>query len=135
VNFYKLIKAAGILFLLSHPTIAQDPQNMKVESQVLDCGEMKTSFADIKEAKETLEKTVFAFTQELKTTKRNGIKEVYYYSCDNETGFLLIKEDDREIVYRDYPRFQWKLLIETTDLDDFYDKNVRGKYMLVVRDQ
>lgn len=111
---------------------AQDPQNMKVENQNLDCNKMKTSFSDIEEANSVLSATTFAFTQELKTTKRSGVKHASYFSCDNEMGYLLIGVDNKEYVYKNFPRFQWKLLVETNDLDDFYDESVRGKYLLVI---
>ena len=111
---------------------AQDPQNMKVENQILDCSKMKSYFANVEQAHEILESTTFAFTQELKTTKRFGVKTANYYSCDNENGYLLMSVDDKEILYKNYPRFQWKLLIETNDLDGFYAENIKGKYLIAV---
>lgn len=130
----KVLTSILLLFLTSTPFVGkgQDPQNMKVENQKLDCNLMKTSFSSMEQMHTTLDSTVFAFKQEVKTTKREGVKKLNYYSCDNEVGFLLIRIGDKEFLYKNYPRYQWKLLIESNDMDEFYNENIRNKYLLAI---
>jgi hypothetical protein len=122
-----------LLLLFAFRVAAQDPQNMKVENQILDCVSIKPTFQNMKEAEESLSNSTFAFTQNFKTTKKSGVKEAHFYSCNHEVGFLRIKVDDKELLYRNVTRYNWKLLIESKDLDEFYEKNIRGRFPSAIR--
>lgn len=114
---------------------AQDPQNQKVEDIKTDCGKIKPEFSSLEEAKQVLDSSKFSFSQQFKTTRENGVMAANYYTCDNEKGFLWIKVSGKEYVYKDVPHFKWKRLIETNDIDQYYEEDIKGKFPLAVKNR
>jgi len=120
----------GVLFCQG-----QDPQNMKVGNTKINCEKIEQEFKNLQEAKISLDTTTFTFTQEYKTTKKFGVMEANFYTCDNATGFLRIVVSGKEQIFRDVTHFTWKGLLETNDPDQFFEDHIRDKFTSAINNK
>jgi len=126
---------ALFFILLSFVCKAQDPQNQKVENVKTNCDKISSEFNSLDEAKKILDSATFSFSQEFKTTKSSGVIAANFYTCDNEKGYLWIRVNGKEYIYKDVTHFKWKELIETNDLDGYYEENIKGKFPSAIKNQ
>jgi len=103
----------------------QDPQNMPVKPTNTDCQELPDSFVDLSEALISMENTRFHYDQKIKTTRRRGLMQARYVSCDFKTGYLIIQYDGQNQVYPNVDIQLWEDFQQTADIDGFYFKNIK----------
>lgn len=103
-----------------------DPQNMKVTPENTDCHKLPESFQSMSEALEAIENTRFYYDQSLKTTRRSGLMQARFVSCDFKTGFLVIKYDGDDQVYPEVSLELWEQLQENPDIDGFYFDKIQN---------
>jgi len=96
--------------------------NYKVGPQQTTCDSITLDSYHLEEAIEKLRSTKFRFQQNFKLTRKQGFKGGEYYSCDNKTGFLIIKQDDLQILYENVKRKVWDELISSSDPEGYYLK-------------
>ena len=107
-----------------HPDF-QDPQNMKVAPEHTDCHKLPASFANLQEALTTIQNTRFYDDQKLQTTRRSGLMQARYVSCDFKTGFLIVKYDSKDHVFANVEKQIWEDLQKTADIDGYYHKHIK----------
>jgi len=103
----------------------KDPQNMKVAPQNTDCHDLPTQFASNEEAVKILNETRFYQDQSLRTTRRSGLMQARYLSCDFKTGYLIVRFDGDDTVYPDVKPELWEQLQQTSDIDGYYFKHIK----------
>jgi hypothetical protein len=102
----------------------KDPQNMKVDPENTDCHKIPDTFENLSEALETIDSTRFYYDQRIKTTRKSGLMQARYVSCDFETGYLIVRFDGMDRVYPDIKLELWESFQQTADIDGYYLKEV-----------
>lgn len=127
----KLIKAC-ILTIVSiagwsiNSAAQEIEHNYLVGPQYTDCDSLKIEHILKDEAIRTIKGSTFRYTQNFKLTRRQGLMAGAFYSCDNETGYLIIQYDKVEYLYFDMTRKDWELLKSSKDPEGFYlDQKVK----------
>ncbi len=127
--------AVLVFFLLNCvEAFSQDYHNKKVDPEKVDCHVLPDTFATMKDAVQALEGSTFRFTQQFKTGKPEGVMAAKFYSCDNETGYLALKVDGKYVIYLHVPRKRWVELTQSDNLDEYYQKNLAGKFKISVKE-
>jgi hypothetical protein len=103
-----------------------DPQNMKVAPENTDCHELPETFQSLSEALEAVENTRFYYDQSLKTTRRSGLMQARFVSCDFKTGYLVIKYDGTDQVYPEVGLELWEQFQKDPDIDGFYFDRIQN---------
>ncbi len=98
----------------------QDPQNMPVEPENTDCQSLPEEFSGYKQALELIEASRFYYQQNIKTTRKQGLMEAAYYSCDFKQGYLVVVLDGKKILHQEVPLEQWEEFQQTPDIDGYY---------------
>ncbi len=101
-----------------------DPQNMKVEPGNTDCHKLPDTLEDLTEALSAFENYRFYYDQSIKTTRRRGLMQARFLSCDFSTGYLVVRYDSVDQVFPQVSISLWKEFQATSDIDGFYFKRI-----------
>lgn len=96
------------------------------------CSELKNVFSSYQEANELIKKTEFTFFDECNTSKSSWILNAEYYSCDERTGYFLIKTKSKIYIHKDLPKKLWNEFKNTESFGKFYNAEIKGKYQLII---
>lgn len=70
----------------------------------------------------------FEFCETLDTDKSTWIDAVSFYSCDRETGYLIMETAGKEYIHAGVPMTLWDQFKYADSYGDFYNHNFRHKY-------
>ena len=102
-------------------TRAQEVEhNYPVGPQTTNCDSLDLSKVASENHIVTIKSTTFRFDQTFKLTRRTGLKGGSFYSCDNKTGYLIIKYNEEEQLFADVEKEQWQELITSRDPEGYY---------------
>jgi hypothetical protein len=73
---------------------------------------------------EQLEKTKFEMKQEMRTFNLFGLKEAKFYSCDGETGYMVVEKNSKTEVFRNVPLKVWKEFRLAKSSDAYFVDNI-----------
>ncbi len=122
-------KLLAIIFWACTTTLSaqdyKDPQNMPVEPQNTDCHKLPETFQDLVEAIRLIKASRFGYQQDFKTTRRSGLMEASYYSCDFKSGYLIVRFDGQDHLYTQIPVEMWEQFRQTADIDGFYLNKIK----------
>ncbi len=104
----------------------QDPQNMPVKPANTDCQQLGHDFKDLSEGLSAIKNARFHFDQKIKTTRKSGLMQARFVSCDFKTGFLLILYNGEEEIYPNIELQLWDQFQQTADIDGFYFKHIKN---------
>ena len=121
-----MLMVSSLIYAQDKDQQFQDPQNMKVDPENTDCHKLPNKFQNLSEALEAIENTRFYYDQSLKTTRRSGLMQARFVSCDFKTGFLVIRYDGLDQVYTDIDLKLWEQFQQTADIDGFYFDNIEN---------
>ena len=76
-----------------------------------------------------LESSDLSFTESVDSKKVEGIQEASYYYCKDGHGFLLIKFDKKERLYKEVPLEVWFELKFNDTMDHYYKSQI--KYVFI----
>jgi hypothetical protein len=99
---------------------------MPVKPTNTDCQELPETFGDLSEALSAIQNTRFHYDQKIKTTRKSGLMQARFLSCDFQTGFLLIRYDGEDQVYPNIELQLWEQFQQTADIDGFYFKHIEN---------
>ena len=122
-----------LLFLLLFPvaqTFAQDKQNFTVAPQSTDCDSINFEQPADKLI-QTIENTKFRFRQKFTINRKNGFQGAFFYSCDNQIGYLIIKEDNKKIIYNEIPITEWKNMLSGSNPINYYYQKIAPEYNIL----
>jgi hypothetical protein len=94
--------------------------NYQVAPQAADCDSLTFEGQTLEMAIEAVRKAKFRFWQEFKLTRREGFKGGEFYSCDNKTGFLVIRYNTEELFYTDIDKASWEEMTGSGDPEGYY---------------
>jgi len=135
----KIMKAfllAGVLIIMCviGPLYAQVEHNYKVDPQSTNCDSLKVNSYTIDEAITIIERTTFRYQQQFRISRTYGVMSARFFSCDGKSGYLIIKVDKRDYIYIDVPEPKWTSLISSTDINGFYEVEIKGIYEVITGD-
>ncbi len=118
----RTIHLIGLLLIISvSGSFSQEVEhNYKIGPQVTTCDSMVISDSSPETAIETIKSSKFRFQQSFKLTRRQGFKGGEYYSCDGESGFMVIKYNDERLLFTDVNKSIWDKLISSSDPEGLY---------------
>lgn len=95
-----------------------------------DCNKLSNGFNNFEQATKVISNTTFAFTDNADVSDSSWITSAKYYSCDNKTGFLVLKTSKKTYIHQNVPKTVWQNFIKAKSKGSFYSKNIREKYQL-----
>jgi len=107
--------------------------NYPVGPQSTNCDSLDIQYLSFDQKLKAIEESVFRFNQNFKISRTSGVRAGHYYSCDGKTGLLILTVGKEKVIYEQIPRILWEKFIETTDLDGFFESNIKEKFP-VIRD-
>lgn len=94
------------------------------------CDKLNTDFTTYDAAIHSVRSCDFN-TQEKINTDSSWIESIEYYSCDGNSGFLIIiTTKGTNYIHDDVPDALWKKFKEAASFGSFYNNYVKGRYPL-----
>ena len=98
------------------------------------CQELPIQYNSKEEAVYQIKGADFMIEEMTPMALRSWIRSARFYSCDGALGYLIAWTDRSEFVHQDVPIKVWRELKKNNSLDNYYKRNIRGKYPLKVLD-
>ena len=98
-----------------------------------DCANLSKSFSSYDQAIYEVKNAKFKIADHVNTSRSSFITGASYYSCDGQTGFLIIGLNNRQYIHKDLPMKVWLSFKKATSFGTFYNQNIRNKYRLTVK--
>lgn len=98
--------------------------------QTHECNDIALKFIFYEEANNTIKRTQFVFSDNINISKSLWIREANYYSCDNQTGYFLLKTVCKE--YINHLISIWNEFKISTSFGRYHNKNIKNKYQLIL---
>lgn len=96
------------------------------------CTDLPVSFLSYKDAILKIQKSRFSLQDNCNTSKSSWIKKASFYSCDNIAGFLLITTKTKTYIHYEVPLKIWLEFKDSDSFGKFYNRNIKGKYQLII---
>ena len=97
------------------------------------CEDLPTYYYSYARALSTVKNTSFSFDDAANTTGSSWVRALHYYSCDYQTGYLIMRTDKKEYLHNRVPMKIWKQLKNTQSKGEFYNQFIRHRYALNLR--
>ena len=100
--------------------------------------ELPKQFSSYDEAVNKVENANFSIVEEAETegkSENNFIESAKYYSNDNVNGFLILNFNGKEYIFDEVPITVWNDFKSSDDMGKYYNKFIRGKYILTLTNQ
>jgi len=111
-------------FALVFNSLAQEVEhNYELGPQQTNCDSLKLEASDLEQAIEMIKSAKFRYQQSFKLTRRAGFKGGDFYSCDNHSGYLMIRYHDSAFWYKQVTLEFWKIMISSSDPEGYYLEN------------
>ena len=101
-------------------------------TQGSDCGSLPTRFKSYNEAENLISSASFVFKDSCNTSKSSWIRSLHYYSCDKQTGYLVMSTDSKEYIHQGVPISLWKEFKKANSFGSFYTSRIKGRYQLKI---
>ena len=97
-----------------------------------DCAELIEEFTSYAQAEEAISSKTFTFSDECNTSKSSWILGAQYHSCDDQTGYFLVRTMKTTYIYKDLPKEIWREFKNADSFGKFYNYKIKGKFQLVL---
>ncbi len=104
------------------------------EYEPSNCNELPAYFNNYKHALEKVKSASFKISDKINTYKSIWIRGASFYSCDSQTGFLIIETDKKEYIHQDVPINVWNNFKKAGSFGSYYSSNIKGKYKIKIKD-
>ena len=121
----------SLLLLLVCCAKAQVEHNYLVGPQNTDCDSLDLSKANEAEAMDLIRKTKFRFDQHFDIRRNTGLQAGHFFSCDNKTGYLIIKSDGQNHLFVQVPMEIWEMMTSGGDPEGIFQEKIKSKYPFV----
>ncbi len=108
----------------------QVEHNFSIAPQKTNCDSLPPAFLNADQALEMIQAAKFRFTEDFQIRRNSGLRGANFYSCDNESGFLIVKVDDESIIFQDLPKKIWSQFIGSDNMEGYYFK-IKRKYSIL----
>ena len=96
------------------------------------CSKIPSTFKSYNQATTLVKSAKFKIKETANTSKSSWVKSATYYSCDGQTGYLIIMLKSKEYIHANLPYSIWKGIKNASSKGKYYDNNIRYKYRLKV---
>ncbi|WP_414649339.1 KTSC domain-containing protein [Daejeonella sp.] len=94
------------------------------------CRDLPSSFRSYQEAINKISSASFVQTDNANTSKSSFITSANFYSCNGQTGYLIIGINNRPYIHKDLPVKLWYQFKNARSFGTFYTQHIRNKYRL-----
>lgn len=94
------------------------------------CKDLPKTFYSYNQAITKVGNAKFSYIDNLITSRSSFVTGARYFSCDGQTGFLIIGLNNRQYIHRDIPLKLWLAFKKANSFGSFYDQFIRNKYSL-----
>ena len=124
-----------VVIIIVNISFGQDVEhNYKVGPQITTCDSLDVSDSSLEKTIQTIKSSKFRFQQSFKLTRRQGFKGGEYYSCDGESGFLVIKYNDEMLLFINVKKSIWDKLISSSDPEGYFLKERSSLQQYVLKE-
>jgi hypothetical protein len=97
------------------------------------CKDLPANFKSYTEALSKVKSASFLVKESVDCNRSFWIHSASYYSCDGETGYLIMKtKEGREYLHKDMPIGVWRSFKNTDLFGGYYRKHINGLYVLKI---
>ena len=107
---------------------AQVEHNYPMGPQKTNCDSLSAISSVFSEALHAIEISTWRFKQSIKLNRLNGILRAEYYSCDGQTGFLIVLTSNKECIYKIVPVNLWNEFLKTNDPEKYIDEKISKNF-------
>lgn len=104
-----------VAILLAQSALAQVEHNYPVGPNTVTCDSIDWKAMTKQQIMASLSDETFRFSQQIKVNASKGFQGAQYYSCNNASGYLIIKQDGRYILYSNVEKIYWDKLVSSKD--------------------
>lgn len=79
---------------------------------------------------ELIKSSHFKFSDKCNTSSSSWILNAEYFSCDKETGFLLLTTKTTTYIHQDVPIEIWKEFKRAESFGTYYNQHIKGRFQL-----
>jgi len=100
-----------------------------VSSPPQDCNLLNLNVSSYSEATALIKQAQFKVKEQQNMRSSGWIKRAEYYSCNGETGYLILHLDKgQNYLHQNLPLSVWKAFVNASSYGSFYTKRIRGNY-------
>lgn len=100
-----------------------------------DCNTLTANFSSYVQAVEKIEASKFQIQETLNTYSSSWIKRIEYYSCDKQTGYLImITLKGKNYLYHNVPKVVWDNWKNANSYGSYYQQYIKGKYRFEIKE-
>lgn len=97
-----------------------------------ECSKIPSSFKSYNDAERIISDASFNYTDKVNTDKSSWIRAAEFYSCDKQTGFIIIKTDKEEYIHKEVPIDVWTDFKNAPSFGSYYNRFIKHRYQLSV---
>jgi hypothetical protein len=116
------------IFSLAGNLCAQVEHNYPYKSGYTNCDSLQTLSPDFTKAQHAIEISTWRFKQSLKLNRLYGIHRAQFYSCDGQTGFLIVFSANKNCIYKIVPISVWNEFLKASDPEKYLEEVINKKY-------
>lgn len=109
-----------VLVSSGHCWAQEVEHNYTVGPQSTTCDSLRLQGSSASEMIDEIKASKFRFDQAFRLTRRQGFKAGAFYSCDNETGYLIIEYNDETLLYHNVDKQSWNNMIKSSDPEGYF---------------
>ena len=118
------MKQIVILFILIFNltcVIAQEVKhNFLVGPQLVNCDSMELAGFSTNQCIDSIRASSFRFDQSFRLTRKQGLQSAEYYSCDNMSGYLIVRYNGLFDLFNNVEKHIWDQMISSSDPEGYY---------------
>ncbi len=112
-----------ISFLQAQDTVQH---NFDMKPQKTNCAEIQLEGLNVEQQIITVENGIYRYTQDFKLNRIKGFQAAWYYSCDNKTGYVIAKVDNKKSLYSAVTKEDWEKFVASGDFLQFIEKHFKN---------
>ena len=94
------------------------------------CSLFQENWKSEKEAVKYIENTTFLSSESLTPNENSWVTSVRFYTCNEESGYLIIKSINKTFVHQEVPMDIWNALKKTRTTGGYYNFYIKNNYKL-----
>ena len=98
------------------------------------CSQIQENWKSEKEAIKHIENTIFLLSESLTPDENSWMTSAHFYTCNEESGYLIIKSKKKTFVHQEVPIEIWIALKKAKTIGGFYNFYIKNNYKLEKRD-
>ena len=94
------------------------------------CSTIQEDWKSEKEAISYIESTIFLSSESLTPNEESWLTSAHFYTCNEETGYLIIKSNRKTFIHQEVPVGIWNSLKEAKTIGGYYNFYIKNNYKL-----